>query len=443
VSLFFPFHAIRFQGPFATIAVVIAGSVLASSAKSDLLGHLWERIAAAPLRLKKVQLKAACLIVLSAFVTMRGFDLVTNRFYLHTHYAWALFGAGVSPWYPEKAAEFVKEAELPGNLFNDYTAGGFVAWRLGPKYRDYIDGRGNGGGSLFFRSQLLLQSGFDSDAWRNESDLKLINTVFVTVDYEIAGGLASLNQYCKSSNFQLVFLDTKAAVFVRKTQQTELLLRDIGKQCATVRLDSPPAGTTLHAKAERFLYFRNAAAILITLNRDSDSLTNSSAALDICPDCGDAHFIRAVALYSSDPGKAEVQKELELSVKLDPGDLNSEFLAGEFRRSGRFREAFDILDSQIDRSSRPFRLLMLRGFVEVDLNSLDAALHSFDEAEKNNPFHGEDVPVGKQFRAELAQGRANAWWKIATNLERQGLHEQANRARDHYESFQQQVPPAE
>jgi hypothetical protein len=392
---------------------------------------------------RKVQLEAATLIVLSAFVAMRGFDLVTNRFYLHTHYAWALFGPGVSPWYPEEAAKFVKDAELPGNLFNDYTTGGFVAWRLGPKYRDYIDGRGNGGGGLFFRSQLLLQSQLDSDAWKVELDRNQINTVFVSVDYEIGGGLASLNQYCKSSNFQLVFLDPKAAVFVRKTPQTESLLKDIGKDCATVKLDSPPVGPTLRDKAERFLYFRNAAAILITLNRDSESLAKSSSALSICPDCGDAHFIRAVALYSSDPGQAEVQKELELSVKLDPGDLNSEYLAGRYRRTGRFREAFDILDGQIGRSSRPFRLLMLRGFVEIDLNSLDAALHSFDDAEKSSPYRGENLPVEKQFRAELAQGRANAWWKISNDLELRGMREQAARARENYESFQQQASPLE
>jgi hypothetical protein len=47
-------------------------------------------------------------------------------------------------WYsiPEKAVDFIEENKLPGNIFNDFLIGGYLAWRLYPWKKNFIDTRG-------------------------------------------------------------------------------------------------------------------------------------------------------------------------------------------------------------------------------------------------------------------------------------------------------------
>jgi tetratricopeptide (TPR) repeat protein len=275
----------------------------------------------------------------------------------------------------------------------------------------------------------------DSSEWQEESEQKNINTVFTTLDYEVGGGLAGLKKFCDSHSFRLVYIDPSASVFIRATPQTEPLVRKLGKECSAIQFNSPPSGTTLRARAERFIYFRNAAAILLALERPSEALQISSAALDIFPDSGDAHFLKGMALLSRSEGP-EAEKELELSVQLGPSDANAENLAGIYRQRKRYQEAFDVLDMQIGRSSMPFKLVMLKGFVWLDLNRPAEALRSFDEAENSSPFGGGARVLGGQFRSQLAQGRANAWWIIAADFERRGLSVEASQAHEKSSRFQ-------
>ena len=44
-------------------------------------------------------------------------------------------------WYPERATAFLLRERLPRNVFNDYNSGGYLTWRIGPKYPVYVDGR--------------------------------------------------------------------------------------------------------------------------------------------------------------------------------------------------------------------------------------------------------------------------------------------------------------
>ncbi|MBI2469179.1 MAG: hypothetical protein HYV62_15405 [Candidatus Rokubacteria bacterium] len=48
---------------------------------------------------------------------------------------------GVADIFPARAAAFLLANPLPGPLFNDYGWGGYLTWRLYPRYRVFIDGR--------------------------------------------------------------------------------------------------------------------------------------------------------------------------------------------------------------------------------------------------------------------------------------------------------------
>jgi tetratricopeptide (TPR) repeat protein len=427
-SIYFPFHSVRLQGPFSTIAVVIAGSVLWDAAV-----RLWAR----PLR-RRVQpshVALASVISLSLFAGVRSWDLLTNRSYLLSPVQMSLFGPGVSFWYPEEAAGFVEREGLPKNLFNDYTTGGFVTWRLSPNYPDYIDGRGNGGSALMFRSFELLNGSLDSADWKKESELRDINTTFTSLDMKFGGGLDALRGFCQSKSWRLVYLDAKASIFVRATPQTAALISRFPNGCKDIRFDDPPMGQSFRTKSERFIYYRNSAAILIALGRTEEALKNATLASDILPDSADAHFLRGLALFNNSR-LVEAEPELRASVKLEPSDLNSQTLAGLYRQQGRFREAYEILASQIQRSHRKHQLLLLKGMVQIDLGLPQEALSSFNEAESEDPFIADAAGMGTTFRSQLAQCRANAWWKLASLYESRGLQSETIEAQQKAAAFE-------
>jgi tetratricopeptide (TPR) repeat protein len=431
VAIYFPFHTVRLQGPFSTVAVVIGGSVLYDAARSARALQLWRSMQAK--RIACVTL--ASVLALSLFAGLRSWDLFTNRAYLKSSVQLSLFGPGVSFWYPEEAAQFVRQEAFPKNLFNDYTAGGFVTWRLSPEYPDYIDGRGNAGPGLMFKAFELLNASLDSDRWKQEAESKGINTIFTSVDPAFGGGTQSLSQFCQSKNWRLAYLDAKASVFVRSTPQTEGLTHKFPSGCAAVRFDNPPNGNSARAVGERFIYLRNAAAILLALDRPQEALEKATLGERISAENPDIHFLKGIAFFHLS-NYAEAEKELKISISLERGEKNSQSLASLYRQQGRFVEALDILNRQIERSDRPHQLHLMKGFVQIDLERPLEALDSFNEAEQEDPFQAEAASLGSVFKSQLAQGRANAWWKLTADYERRGLEAKALQARQQAETFE-------
>jgi len=133
---------------FAEVVVVVGGAV-----PTSVLAGRWEKIR---------QARFASLAVVSLVYgvvglgCLRAVDLISNRSYLGGTNL-STFGTGLSWWFPESAAAFVERENVPGRIFNSYDEGGYLSWRLGPKYPDYIDGRAIPfGPKLFERNQQLM-----------------------------------------------------------------------------------------------------------------------------------------------------------------------------------------------------------------------------------------------------------------------------------------------
>ena len=123
---------VRMSAIFACVVVVVGGSVLAPAILE--LGTWVQRP-----KMRSIAAYAA-VGVLAALAFVRCFDLATNRHYVRGIEE-STFGAGLGWWFPERAAEFVERENLAAEIFNSYDEGGYITWRLGPKYRDYVDGR--------------------------------------------------------------------------------------------------------------------------------------------------------------------------------------------------------------------------------------------------------------------------------------------------------------
>jgi hypothetical protein len=152
--------------------------------------------------------------------------------------------------YPSGAADFLRDHQITGRIFNTYEYGGYLMWKLGPERQVFIDGRAlneslypdyqqianyadaPGGKTV---EQLLAQYGFDvilMDGFEYTSGKP----------YLLAAALSDPSQ----KEWKLVYQDAQAVVFLRKlppgVQPLNSLeaLTSMESQC-TIHLQHDPA----------------------------------------------------------------------------------------------------------------------------------------------------------------------------------------------------------
>ncbi len=402
-AIYLVIHAIRMEACFATITVVIGGTVLSQTLSSVHKTSIATRV--------EMSARSAafavvvCVVVITCFVGVRSFDLTTNRSYLSTPFAFSLFGPGVSPWQPQQAAAFVLKEQLPRNLFNDFNSGGFVVWKLAPWYPDYIDGRSVPfGGSLLLRNSSLLEESLDSEAWSNEAGTRGINTVLLSMDFEAGIALRSLGSYCDAERWRPVFLDAFGAVFVRVSPETTDLVHRLEIDCRTVQFADPPATAS---RAAQFRYLLNVGTIFIILDRNDEAMQRLEKAEQIFAENAFLHYAKGIALGNMGFAK-DSERELLTSIKLGSIDDAPAALARMYEQDGRYAEEAEVLKSAADQSNRSHWLYLMLGNVEVRLGRADLALKSFQKAERECPFRGEAYLLGEEFRSQIAAGKQRA-----------------------------------
>ncbi|HZL69250.1 MAG TPA: hypothetical protein VFC29_18200, partial [Candidatus Limnocylindrales bacterium] len=222
-STYPPVHHVRMGAVFACVVVIVGGPVLAAA-----VVEFGSKIRQAPMR-STAAWAAVCL--LAALALLRSFDLVTNRHYFRTVDE-STFGAGLGWWFPERAAEFIEREDLPGEIFNTYDEGSYLTWKLGPKRRDYIDGRDTlFGMPRMQRAGQLLQISPDSETWQQEADRYNINTIILPLARFDGVQLVQLKGFCDSREWRPVYLDEISAVFVRRKPETEDLIQRLQVDC--------------------------------------------------------------------------------------------------------------------------------------------------------------------------------------------------------------------
>jgi tetratricopeptide (TPR) repeat protein len=320
---------VRMGAVFACIAVLIGGYVLSAEVP---------RLAAS---LKQAKLRQALAITFAAFfiamASLRCFDLVTNRYYLG-NVEESTFGAGLGWWFPQRAAEFIQREGLPGEVFNTYTEGGYVTWRLGPERRDYIDGRGIPFGvERIERETQLRQSAPDSALWTDEANRYNINTLILPVARYQGIQFLRLLDFCNSRNWAPVYLDEVSAVFVRRTPENAPVIQRFPVNCATAPLPAqPPTGTS----AAAFNAWANAAPVLAALGRNPEALLATEKALAIFPNSAFLHWLRA-RLLSAEGRLDESEQEYLRAIAIHPDAVTWSSLAESYRKRGLFTAAED------------------------------------------------------------------------------------------------------
>lgn len=300
-SAYAAIHHSRFQALFAIVVIVVGGYFLTS------LGAPKEAS-----RYSKI-VAAGLVVMATALLSFRTSDLVSNYSYFQNADI-SRFGGGLASWYPERASAFLSGHHLPGNVFNTYSLGGYLALSLGPEYPVYIDGRAVPFGSTFLREYGVLLSQLpDSAAWTKEAERHSINTIIVSTSRYGGLGTFPLEHFCKAKNWKPVFLDDTAAIFVRNTPTNSELLSRLAIDCETVRFEPPP-----HADAAAMYDFlANEGAILYVLGLDAESGVALREAERIFPDDPNLHLTMA-QLLQADGQLSAAEREYRRSIEIRP-----------------------------------------------------------------------------------------------------------------------------
>jgi tetratricopeptide (TPR) repeat protein len=387
---------------FAILVVVIAGSVFNSA-----LASLQARISDA--RTYSILIGGVCcLIVVAACIWST--DLVTSRSYMRRAgtYGMGSFGTGLSWWFPEGAAAFIEREKIPAQLFNTYLEGGYLVWRLGQNYKDYVDGRGGPFGSeLILRGFELTQTPPDSPGWQREAEHYDINAIIVPLArYWGVEHFPLLRQFCVSNNWRPVYLDETSAVFVRHTSATESLVARLQINCDTAPI---PAIVPTQNDAKSFNRWANAAAVLNALGRTREALTATSKAIAIFPDSGSLRFTRADLLEKlGDLHGAE--QEYLASANLAPDPANWTHLAKLYEQEHKIPQAIAAWTREVELSTdHAFVPLLSLGFEYLNANQPREALNAFGRSQASfQKENGSGIELHEPFYATLAHGRAMA-----------------------------------
>ena len=110
-------------------------------------------------------------------------------------------------YYPIGIADFLEQNHLEGNMFNSYTAGNYLIWRLYPDYKVFIDGKAD-----LLYPEIYADYAFIMKAWPGFEEL----IGRYNVSYFVVKHREGINQYLSQSpEWDLIYFDEIGAIYVK------------------------------------------------------------------------------------------------------------------------------------------------------------------------------------------------------------------------------------
>jgi tetratricopeptide (TPR) repeat protein len=380
----------RFQGLYAIAAVIIAPDLLTDTS-------FLRKIA-----IPRAAVAVSCTLLI-AFLSWRARDLVTNEYYFAEPSA-EVFGAGFAPWPPERAVRFIEEHRLPRELYHSYALGGYLLWRLAPKYPVFIDGRALPyGDSLFLSQQQLMITGPESAEWQAAIEKWKIRTLLVSTDRFIGYSTLPLRKACDSTLLRLVYFDETAAVFVLTSALTPAMNAP-ALDCQTAPIAPPPPDADTSA---RYRYWSNAARLFNVLKRSADAehaIAEARAIFD--RDAGLHLDIARLRKDQDQPREAEraYREVVEMAPYASYWEELGDFLASQERHN----EARQCYWQAVAHAYRPYEAWASLAPSALLAGRPAEALLAADRALEDSPFHGSAASLGRTFTARMQGIRGDA-----------------------------------
>jgi tetratricopeptide (TPR) repeat protein len=461
---------LRFQAIFAVLVAVIGGSLLPHLAElfaGRLKNHSQEGRTAEWIAPREWVWGGAVVALFAMLAGVRSYDLISNRYYILSGQL-SLFGPGESWWFPERAMGFLERERLPANLFHDYNLGGYLTWRVGEGYPDFADGRFIPfAGQLFDEQRELISASPDSPEWQKTADRWNINTIVLSISRYTGLSSVPLAEYCQSSAWKPVYLDEISILLVRDRRANGDAIRRLGIRCETAPIAPPKAtiGNSWRARAERYEYLMNSASVYYVLSRDQEAAAALEQAEQLFPEDPNLHLVEA-QFFAAKNHLEEAEREYLRVVGTSPSDAAWYALARLYLAERRYPEALHCVEKALPYSQVAYDRWRAIGVLYTYMNQPEDALGAFERAEKKSRYRGDSSGLGKEFNAQLAEGRARAyremsnlndavsqlelalhlspahaaWWaELADLYQAQGQNAKAIEAKQKAESLQEQA----
>ncbi len=127
----------------------------------------------------------------------------------------------ITPWYPLHLSAFLEKERPDGPMYNFYTWGGFLIWRLFPLYKVFIDGRALDG-EMSWTADSILKT---FPEWKQQLDDYNINFIVIPVVFRESGNIVPLAPaLIGEDDWKLIYLNLNAAVFIRNVPKNSDLI---------------------------------------------------------------------------------------------------------------------------------------------------------------------------------------------------------------------------
>lgn len=126
-------------------------------------------------------------------------------------------GEWVNPnQFPVKAADFIIARNLRGNMYNFYTWGGYLIWRLGPGRKVFLDGR-NLNSAVFWEGSMIDNAFAPGGVQQWESLFEKYDVSYAVVPLELHGRQVPLvGSLTRDPRWLAVYIGDNSVVFTRR-----------------------------------------------------------------------------------------------------------------------------------------------------------------------------------------------------------------------------------
>jgi len=315
--------------------------------------------------------------VLIAAIAGIAYGAATDRIYRYDALA-RRTGLGLSDLvYPTAAATFVERNDLPGNVFNDYSIGTYLNWRLFPKRKTFIDGHTYTPESLAFYFRVMA----GEVPYRQIAEQYRINTVVLS--HKSAEARNLIAKLYRDNQWALVYFDEFAVIFLKRTPENEALIArfpvdltspaevpvsvdsylghtDRGLALSSLGLDAPALAELERADRENPRSFVTLTALGMALDargENARALAAYERSVGVRSGYAPGHYGLGLA-YLRQKRLAEGITQLEKALRINPGlPLAHYNLGAAYENRGDTRRAREHYQREIelDPSCQPAR----------------------------------------------------------------------------------------
>lgn len=240
-------------------------------------------------------------------------------------YIWVYFDkkAPLPYRYPVKAADFIEKNDLKGNMYNEYGYGGYLLYRLYPKYKVFYDGRTD----VYLCCEMKdnMQLGWDKNFPDNEykkvmdgiwNKYKISYVIMETLKHTVLRKISRV--LTDDPDWSLVYWDDATEIFVRHDGLNDSLLEKYGATAATPYNQNPFIKDKEDIALEEYIQMaditdsaksRNAIGyIYLTKGKISEARDEFLKAIELDPN-NESPYMNLAEIYAKD-------NDLNMAIKL-------------------------------------------------------------------------------------------------------------------------------